>query len=121
MIFRVPAGARVFFGAPAQPMEQALIRSIAEAVATVPGIIEAHLPQCYVPEVMQKPAQVLVLVLSVSCHLETSVAAVAGRLSDVLPTSRYLDLLPIVPNSSLLSTIRGAGCKIFDRSNAVVF
>ena len=59
----VPAGAQIMLGAPAQPMPQALSEAIGNAVTQVEGILEAHLPQCYVAEVRQQPAQILVLVV----------------------------------------------------------
>jgi hypothetical protein len=59
----IPAGAQIMLGAPAQPMPQALSEAIGHTVAQIEGILEAHLPQCYVAEVMPKPAQILVLVV----------------------------------------------------------
>src|SRR5580700_4219574 len=82
---KVPAGARVFLGAPAQPMEEALVGSITKAVALSPDILEAHLPQCFVPQAMKNAAQVLVLVVAASCRVEPIVAAVGDRLSGLLP------------------------------------
>ena len=50
----------MFFGSPAQPMEVTRSAAVAEAVALVPNIVEAHLPQCYI-EGFGEPRQVLVL------------------------------------------------------------
>jgi hypothetical protein len=39
-------------------MPQALSEAIGSAVAQVEGTFEAHLPQCYVADVMQQSAQI---------------------------------------------------------------
>jgi hypothetical protein len=38
----IPSGETVFLGAPENPMDPAVIRSIAALVASRPGIVEAH-------------------------------------------------------------------------------
>lgn len=38
-------------------------------------IVEAHLPQCYVPVSMEQPAQVLIVVLDAEVHAEHAVKA----------------------------------------------
>ena len=42
------AGTKMFFGAPAKPMPEIMVDAIAQVVAQVPGIQEAHLPQCFI-------------------------------------------------------------------------
>jgi hypothetical protein len=58
--FTLPAGTKVFLGAPANPMDAALVRSITELVVSIPAVLEAHLPQCHIPGIMQQSAQILV-------------------------------------------------------------
>lgn len=61
--FKVPAGAKILLGAPARPTERARSEALARLVASVGGVVEAHLPQCLVVGLMEMPAQVLVVVL----------------------------------------------------------
>ena len=119
MILKVPAGVRVFLGAPAEPMDQALVASISDTVALVPDILEAHLPQCYIPQTMRDPAKVLVVIVPAFSFIEPIVTDLGNRLSRLLPRGIHLDVWPLTDNSSLLSAVRGAGCKIFDRSSTM--
>ena len=93
----VPAGAQIMLGAPAQPMPQTHCEAIGRAVAQIEGILEAHLPQCYVANVMEGPAQILVLVL----HSPNDVDRMLGKIDDLLrtclPEGATLDLWPIDP------------------------
>jgi hypothetical protein len=112
---KIPSGARVFLGAPAQPLEESSVEAITDVVESVPEIVEAHLPQCYVPKAMSKAAQVLVIVVSPG-HVERTAATVVERISAVLSPGALLDVWPVAVDSALLGAIRGAECKIFDRS-----
>jgi hypothetical protein len=115
MILKVPAGAKIFLGAPARGMDPWVVRSLAETVAAVPDVAEAHIPQCYIPGVMECPAQVLVVVIRNSIAIEPTLAAVTSRIERLLPTAGHLDIWPLLSASSLLSAVRDAGCRIFER------
>ena len=54
------AGTSVYWGAPAKPMPEIMSDAISQVVAQVPGIVEAHLPQCFV-EGDKEARQVLVV------------------------------------------------------------
>jgi hypothetical protein len=118
MTLKVPAGAKIFLGAPARARDPWIVRSVTEIVAAVPDVVEAHIPQCYVPEVMERPAQVLILVITNSTAIEPSLTAVANGIRRLLPTAEHLDIWPVLPSSSIVSAVRGTGCKIFARSPA---
>src|SRR5438046_7101793 len=53
----------VFLVRPAKPMPQSVSDAITVMVRGIDGIREAHLPQCFVKDVFEPPAQILVLVL----------------------------------------------------------
>jgi hypothetical protein len=53
-------------------MQAALVAAIGKLVNSMPEIVEAHLPQCYVPSTMQQPAQVLIFVPAADADLEHS-------------------------------------------------
>ncbi len=111
-------GARVFIGAPADPQLTPTARAaVAAQVAAVPGIREAHLPQCFAPGVSERPAQVLVLVLVLVLDPATTpdrvMSALGPRLSEVIPPGVYLDVWPLAAAHELLPAVRAAGCEIF--------
>ena len=59
----IPKGTQVLIGAPAKPMDQTQSAAIGEMLHSLPGVREAYLPHCFVPGVVESPAQILVLVL----------------------------------------------------------
>ena len=118
MPLSVPPGAKVYLGAPANPMDPAITRSLVEIVASCPGIVEAHLPQCYIPNAMSAPAQVLVLVVSDSVQLQPIISAIGERISAHLPQGVHQDIWQMGPGDEMLQTVRGADCLIFESSAA---
>ncbi len=109
----IPAGAQIMLGAPAQPMPQALSEAIGHAVAQVEGILEAHLPQCYVAGVMPQPAQILVLVVRSANDTENILRNVSERLRACLAEGATLDLWPIESTHPILHEVRGTDCSIY--------
>jgi hypothetical protein len=114
MILKIPAGAKIFLGAPARPMDSALLSSVAQVVAAIPDVLEAHIPQCYVPGITDTATQVLVIVLASPKALEPAVKEVALRVGRLLAPGGRLDIWPLLPDSSILGAVRNAGCRIFD-------
>ena len=60
----LPPGTTLYIGPPANPLPPELQAKIAYAISGVPGIGEAHLPQCYSKGLVDPSAQILVLVLN---------------------------------------------------------
>jgi hypothetical protein len=110
----IPAGSKVLIGAPATPMPREVSASIAQAIASVPGISEAHLPQCFIPSVMG-PAQILVIVLAAGCNREQTLADLGVALAIALPAGQPIDVWPISPDHELMADIRWTRCGIFPR------
>jgi hypothetical protein len=100
-------GSAVLLGAPAKPMPQAQSQVIGEMIRSVAGVREAYLPQCFVREVMEAPAQVLVLVIDKAANLQSVLDAVSEGLTRVLPPGTHLDVWPMRVGDNLLSTVRG--------------
>ncbi len=92
-------------------MPQPLSDAIGEMVRGIPGIHEAYLPQCYVKDIVDPPAQILVLVLD-NADDRTVLDAVGQGLSGVLPQGVHLDVWPLSDGHSLLDTIRGTRMQI---------
>src|SRR5260370_9927279 len=108
---RVPAGVQAYFGAPAKPMQQELVGAIADLLNSKSEIMEAHLPQCYVPATMQQPAQVLVVILATEAHVEGTLKSLQEGLGTLTLPGGHLDIWPLTPNSTMLPAIRKPGCR----------
>ena len=111
---RVPAGSEVFLGAPSEPMEPEIVAAISRLVDGAPEIIEAHLPQVFVSDAMEAPAQVLVIV-TVDRDVQRALGKVRAGLGRILGSGRSLDVWPLSPMDKLLPTVRGAGCRVGQR------
>lgn len=85
---------------------------IRRALMGIPGIVEAHLPQCYAKGLVDPSAQVLVLVLDVEAVESTLVPTLRGRLRQVLPQGTFLDILPLHEDAPALQSVRAAGCTL---------
>jgi hypothetical protein len=107
----IKAGTLMVFGAPAKPMPDFMADAIAQVVAQVPGIIEAHLPQCFV-EGDPEARQVLVIVVRSRHEIPQIAGALLGKLQHVLPPGEFIDVLPFKAGS-VPSGVRQAGCQIF--------
>jgi len=102
----IPKDTSVYLGRPAKPMPQLLSDAIGEMIRSIAGIREAYLPQCYVKDIVEPPAQILVLVLDDVAD-QSVLDSVGQGLSRVLPQGMHLDVWPLTDGHSLLDTIRG--------------
>src|SRR5262249_34388553 len=88
-------------------------RAVAKLVESIAGIMEAPLPQCYIPGVVDEPGQVLFLVIR-SPELVAHVMPQVGEgLQGILSPGEPLDCIPLDPADELLPAVREAGCEIF--------
>lgn len=90
---RIPAGTKVYLGAPARPMKVELSVQIAKMLRHIPGIVEAHVPQCYAPGVIDNPAQMLILVVNPKAARSAMAAEIEKGLAMVLPVGTTLDFI----------------------------
>lgn len=103
----IPVGSVVLLGAPAKPMPLAQSNAIGEMVRGIAGVCEAYLPQCFVREVMDAPAQVLVLVLDRAANRHSVLDAVGEGLARLMATGTHVDVWLMYEDDNLLSTVRG--------------
>jgi hypothetical protein len=108
----VPAGAEVYLGAPARPMPASVSVVIRQVVSQTPGVLEAHLPQCYIPGVIDPSAQVLVIVLDSRADRSVVAGSTGEALSAVLPHPSHIQLWLLGPDHEILPAVRAAGCQI---------
>jgi glycosyltransferase involved in cell wall biosynthesis len=107
---RIPAGTKMLVGAPSKPLSADITEQISRALAHVPGICEAHLPQAYAKKIVDPPAQILVLVLDVAVQPESVMPGVLQLLRRILPAGAFLDVLALNEGSAMLKSVRNAGC-----------
>jgi hypothetical protein len=109
---QIPAGTSILIGAPAHPMDEELSFAIAKLIASIDMILEAHLPQMYALDVMEKPAQVLVIVLDEKTDFGQINDQLGNGLSNILPKDMHLDVWPVSKGHQLINDIRSSDCKI---------
>ncbi|MDT7602481.1 MAG: hypothetical protein QOF61_478 [Acidobacteriota bacterium] len=108
----IEAGTQILIAAPSHPMPVAQSAAIADMLSKVAGVVEAHLPYCFVPGVMSEPAQVLVLVIERGRQAEEILHAVNCQLAQLLTEDSRLDIFPLTPESGMLKGVRAVGCQI---------
>ena len=113
-LFRMPSVGEVLIGQPSKP-DRALARSLAGLLAAFPEVLEAHLPQCYAPEKMTNPAQVLMVVFSGPQGAQEVMPRVREGIARLLPRGAFLDVWPVTAPGAFLESVRGARCKILGR------
>jgi hypothetical protein len=108
----LPPGAPVMIGAPARPLTADITNAITRAVASIPDIMEAHVPNVFALGAMEAPAQVLVLVFSTIANWDQVLTALGDALARELPPGFALDVWPIHGGPGTLDDVRSAGCQL---------
>lgn len=107
----VPRGSTVYLGAPAVRMEPTIVLALGDLVDETAGVLEAHLPQAYIPTAMSAPAQVLVIVTE-DADAQRGLDQIGAGLRRILPEGRHLDVWPMSPGDPLLGSVRAADCRV---------
>src|SRR2546428_8879116 len=108
----IKAGTTLYFGAQAKPMPEVTIAAIAQVVQRVPGIVEAHLPQCFI-EGEKEARQVLVVGVRSSDEIPRVGEALMSRLESTLSPGdlEFIDVMPFEV-ASIPDGVRKASCQI---------
>ena len=101
----------MYFGAPAKPMPKSMSDAISQVVAQVPGIVEAHLPQCFI-EGDKEARQVLAVGVQRRDEIPRIAQVLMAKLQGVFPPGQFIDILPY-ESGAFPDEIRRAGCQIF--------
>jgi hypothetical protein len=83
------------------------------AGAAAHGIVEAHLPMAMIEGFTEHPEEILVLVGQSQERLRIALPIVGKGLSQILPSTKRLGLLPVRVGDPLVQLVRQAGCKIY--------
>jgi hypothetical protein len=109
----IKAGTTLTFGKPADPMPRQIADRIAQAVAAIPAIVEAHLPLCHV-EGDDKPRQILVICVTSRTRVAEIMQALEPQLEQIIPPGEFMDTLPY-ETGAMPTAIREIDCQIFSR------
>lgn len=113
MSVRIPTGSKVLTGAPAHPLDKAVVEAIAEIVVRTPGITEAHLPMCLIEHMMITPQLTLVVGIGDSTTCEGAMDTLNIAVQRVLPTGVHLNIWPLTTGDPILKAVRAAKCQVF--------
>jgi len=106
-------GVDVLIGAPSNPITPNATAAIVNAIAATPGIQEAHLPQVFIPGASERPAQVLILVLSGRRAMSEVMGHLGPKLHEIIPSGIYVDVWPLPRSHNVLPKVRSVGCEIW--------
>jgi hypothetical protein len=106
----VKAGTTIYFGPPAKPMPETMVGAISQVVADVPGILEAHLPQCFI-EGDTEARQVLVIGVQSRDEIPRIAGALMSKLKRIFPPGQFIDILPFQA-TAVPPEVRQADCQI---------
>ena len=109
----VQPGTQVLIAAPANPIASEIAAAIGTAAGAVRGVLEAHLPLCFIPGVTKAPAQVLVLVLARGALAGTVTQNLGPRLHAILPPDFALSVWPLSEDDELVAAVRATGCAVY--------
>jgi hypothetical protein len=107
----IKAGTSMYFGAPAKPMPKSKSDVISQVVAQVPGIVEAHLPQCFIAG-DKEARQVLLVGVQTRGEIPQIAQDLMGKLQLVFPPGQFIDIFPY-ESGAIPDGVRQAGCQIF--------
>lgn len=114
-VFEIPLGSRVFLGAPVNSILQEAVDLLRNLVAKESGVIEAHIPQCYIPTIMTEPRQVLFVICSSRSSAEQSVSSITHHLAKSTLLCEMVDIFPLTITHELVGAVRNANCQIYQQ------
>ena len=113
---RIAKGSQIQIGAPARPLPEEVVQAIRGFIASDDRVIEAHVPQMFIPTAMKSPAQVLVVELRPGCDVKAVVDGIGQQLIRILAKGSLMDVLPLKAESPLLVPIRALKLCVKPRS-----
>ena len=90
---KLSKGTELFFGEPAEPMDELIVDAITQVVNQQPEILEAHLPQCYI-EGSNSVSQILVIGVQTAAEIPAVMATLGEKMGLLLGEGNYMDMMP---------------------------
>lgn len=107
----------MLLGVPANPMPQTRADAIGQAVAQVPGIVEAYLPLCYIKG-DDEPRQVLVIGVQSEERIPAIMQDLMSKMDSVMPADQFIDILPF-STAHILPEARVEECRILGEAQEI--
>jgi hypothetical protein len=105
---KIPAGSRIRMGKAARPLPQDIQQAIRNGLATVPGIVEVHLPLCEIVGTMPEPDHMLLAAFQNEAAVAPGMEAIGKILKGIFQEPKHLDVIPLVQGDPLISMARKA-------------
>ena len=112
--FDMTPGKDLLIGPPNdRQLTESVLSQLQRVLANIRGILEAHVPQCYIPDISDAPVQVLVLVLEAKTNPDSVMERLAPQLHAIVPRGLYLDVWPLPEAHELVPKVQAAGARFF--------
>ncbi len=108
---RMPAGAGVRIGSPAEPWPIERIQALRDRLALIPGVAEAHLPLWEWLGQAEGPRVALVVVGQKRADPNELMSRITSILPEVLPAGEHLDVIPL-DDTTVLRIVRGTNTQV---------
>lgn len=102
----------MFMGEPAEPAPAGFLGSIRSVVSADGRVMEAYYPQCYIPTVMERPAQVLFVLSMSKSEAELAVHSLMKKFDELIEFDVDIYLVPLSISDAIVSELRRVGCKV---------
>ena len=106
-------------GEPVDPYSSEIISAVTRVVDAAPNVVEAHMPQLFMPPEVEEPEQVLVVVHSGDINEESIISEVAQIFEEALPEGPNVLIIPVPLNDDFIDSVREAGCEIYNSLGSV--
>ena len=110
-------GTRVYFARPAKPIAPIMVDALAQAVAQVPEIVEAHLPQ-YFAEGDAQARLVLVIGVRREADIPAIIPKLAEKLRLAISPGESMEILPYEA-LGIPAAVRATQSQIFTTTNGL--
>lgn len=100
-------------GRPSAPQPESVNEALKRAVASVPGVAEAHFPQLFLPGRMEKPEQTLVIIPGAGRDEAPLMQGVMAAIRAELPKGPDIPAMLVRGSEGLAGDVRGADCQLY--------
>lgn len=107
---RMPELGGIRFYAPIQPLSGKVHQRIADGLASISGILEAHLPMCHIVATMPKAVRVLVVVFGRWADTDSAISEISRLFRAVFPGEGLEHIWSMNADDPLLDAVRKADC-----------
>jgi hypothetical protein len=98
---------------PSEPISESISEKIAAKIREIPEVYFAYLPEIFIPDQMEEPEPVLVLVSSVNgSEMEAITQRLNEEIAGILPDDLRMNILILRPDHELVAPTISTGCLV---------